>query len=132
MSQFSFEYFWPLKLCNDEIAVDYARKLATTNELFECSKLSVYNTNYRKGQYVLLPSSTNDKPEFGKIQKLLVSDQGKDAYLYYQKCSNHYCHDTDLFIVNDCEQFGIISTIKLPDYHPIEVERLISQAKENF
>ena len=79
---------------------------------------------------MLLPSSTNDKPEFGKIHKLLVSDQGKDAYLYYQKCSNHYCHDTDLFIVNDCEQFGIISTIKLPDYHPIEVERLISQAKK--
>ena len=114
-----------LRECTDQIAIDYARDLTTTTVFFECSKLSVYNTQYRKGQYVLLPSSTNEKPDFGKIEKLLICDQGQYAYLYCQNTVSCYCPDTDLYMVTDSEQFVIIPTYQLPDYYPLEVERLI-------
>ena len=91
--------------------------------------MSVYNTEYKRGQYVLLPNSTNEKPLFGKIFKLLCCEQGRYGYLYYQKTSNTYRPDTDLFIVTDCNQFGIIATDQLADYHTIEVERALLSIK---
>ena len=74
---------------------------------------------------MLLPNSTNSKPLFGLIYKLLCCEQGKSAYLYYVKTTNVYCEKSDLFIVKESDEYAIVPTIQLPDYHTIEVERVI-------
>ena len=110
-------------ICTDKIALDFLKTQKDIKALYECSKLSVFHTEYKQGQYVLLPGSTNTRPLFGKIVKLLCCDQGKYSYLYYQKTSHCYCTDTDLFMISSCEQFEIIATDHLPDFHTLEGDR---------
>ena len=35
-------------LCNDKIALDYATTLRETKLLYECSKMSIYGTDYKR------------------------------------------------------------------------------------
>ena len=62
--------------------------------IYECSKISLYGTQYKCGQYIILPESNNSIFHFGKIIKLLACE--KYCYLLYQETSNQYCQKTDL------------------------------------
>ena len=112
-------------LCTDKIALDYLKTQKDIKALYECSKMSVFQTEYKRDQYVVLPNSTNSKPLFGKIFKLLCCDQGKHSFLYYQKVNSMYCSKTDLFIVSDCGFFDIIAIEHLADFHTLEVRKRV-------
>lgn len=114
-------------VCNDKIATDYLKRHKNIKAFYECSKLSIFNTEYKQGQYVLLPESTNEKPLFGKIFKLLCCEQGKYGYLYIEKTTSSYNSNTDLYIVNESGQFDIIAAIQLPDYHSLDVVRVLCE-----
>ena len=68
----------------------------------------------------MLPESTNAKPSFGKIVKLLC-DNRNQGHLCYKLVSSVYCNDSDLYLVKEYEQYAIIPIIQLADYHTIEV-----------
>ena len=92
-------------VCNDKIATDYLKRHKNIKAFYECSKLSIFNTEYKQGQYVLLPESTNEKPLFGKIFKLLCCEQGKygchNASCYEKKCRhNFHSQHTPLKLTN--------------------------------
>ena len=106
------------KLCTDKFVTKYAKKIKIQEIFYECSKLSVFGTEYKHGQYIILPDSTNASPLFGKIYKLLTC--GKKCYLYYQLTSAIYCSKTDLFMITEEQKFDILPSFQLPDYHIIE------------
>ena len=113
------------KIADDDITKEFVERNKISGNLFECSKLSVWGTQYKIGQYVLLRNSTMEDPIFGKIVKLLCSlDQ---AYLMCQKTSNSYSPATDLFFVNDENLFEVIPSCQLAAYHPLE-SYLVSEA----
>lgn len=106
----------------DKIAMDFIERQNSLRAFYECSTLSVYSTEYKRGQYVLLPYSTNTNPLFGKVVKLLCCDKGKYGYLYYQKTKSSYSKDIDVFMVVDKDEFDIIATMQLAYFHPLEVK----------
>ena len=61
-----------LGICSDQIVLNYLKKFKVPGDsLYHCSKLIIYGTEYKKGNYIVLPNSTNTQPYFGKISKLL-------------------------------------------------------------
>ena len=106
------------KRCTDELVKDFVKTLPSPKILHECSKLSVHNTEYKNGQFVILPESSNTLPVFGKILKLLSCE--KFGYLYIQNTSNKYCPKTDLFYLTETQQFRIVPCMQLPCYHTLE------------
>ena len=86
--------------------------------IYECSKISLYGTQYKCGQYIILPESNNSIFHFGKIIKLLACE--KYCYLLYQETSNQYCQKTDLHFITEKKMYGIIPAHQLGDFHPIE------------
>lgn len=106
------------KRCTDKVVMDFVKTLPVPREIFECSKLSVHSTDYKCGQFVILSKSTNSCPLFGKIVKLLSCN--KYGYLYVQKTLSVYCPDTDLYFLNDTQQFEIQPCLQLPAYHTLE------------
>ena len=102
---------------NDRIVKEYAKKNKVAGDVFRCSRLTVFGTDYKSGEYVLLPDSTNNSPVFGKIANLFCSaDQG---YLKYQKTSNTYCMKLDIFYIKEEPGFDLIPVRQLADYHPL-------------
>ena len=120
------------KVCSDEVVLDFLKTSRVYGDvLFECTKLLIFGTQYHRGQYVLLPETTNTYPSFGKIMKLLYSEN-EFAFLKYQKTSNSYCSATDLYFITLKEDYGIICTKHIADFHPlglftINVENLLSK-----
>ena len=57
------------KYIKDDLAKDFGKTLKTPTVIYECSKLAVHGTEYKRGHYVILPESTNMFPVFGKISK---------------------------------------------------------------
>ena len=103
------------KICTQDIATSYVKTHKVYGgALHECSSLSVFGTAYKKGQYLVLPYSTNDYPRFGKIVQLLC-DQ-KHAYFIYKEQIASYCKLTDVFFVREQEKFDLISQKHLADY----------------
>ena len=81
--------------------------------MYECSKIAVFGTNYKKGQYVILPGSRNAILLLGKIEKLLCCLNF--GYVLYRKVRSEYCSNTDLFFVNDTDQLDILAIHQLAD-----------------
>ena len=106
------------KVCSNLIVKQYAKDLNIQQEIYECSRLSFHGTDYKCGQFILLPDSTNSSPSFAKICNLLCSDE--TCYLYYQKTTALYCKHTDLFFITEIDQFDVIQPIQLPSFHVIE------------
>lgn len=89
--------------------------------MYECSKLSVFGTEYKRDQYIILPQSTNVSLVFGKIAKLLCCEEY--AYFLYQKSIPRYCQKTDLHFIVEHQQdlnFELIASHHLPDFRPLE------------
>ena len=106
-------------ICQDEIAKNYLRNSSVPeNVLYECSKISVYNTEYRKGQFIVLPSSTNEHLVFGKIRKLLVCKKD-NAYFVYEKTTNSYDPISDLYIIHKQTELELIPQHQLACYYPL-------------
>ena len=107
-----------LKVCSDKVVLDYQKMFKVPgNKLHLCSKLSVFSTDYYVGQYIVLPSSTNAAPKFGKIQKLLSCT--KFAYFMYKKTQNVYCPKSDLYIITEDKDCDLVPQHKLPCYYPL-------------
>ena len=107
------------EVCTDTIVNDYLKKFKVAGgQLYECTKLIVFGTQYHVDQYCLLQGSTNNIPVFGKIAKLLCSQDS--AYLICQQTSNTYCHETDLFMVQEKNDYQLIATDSLAAFHPLE------------
>ena len=114
------------KIADGDVTKEFVNRNKVAGNLYECSRLSIWGTQYKIGQYVLLRNSTMEDPIFGKIIKLLCGqDQG---YLMCQKTTNSYSPGTDLFFVNDQNAFDVIPTCQLAAYHPLE-SYLVSEAK---
>ena len=105
------------KKCNDDIIKDFV-KTSSSRHLYECSKLIVFGTEYKPGQYVILPESSNASPSFGKIKTLLSCK--KFGYLIVQNTTNQYCPKTDLYYVIETQELKIVPCMQLPSYHPLE------------
>ena len=84
-----------------------------------CIVFVIYGFFY-SGQYIILPDSTNARPLFGKIVKLLIDDNNQ-AHLLYQKTNNAYCAVSDLYMIKEYRQYAITPIMQLADYHTIEV-----------
>ena len=107
-----------IKPCSDDIVQDYLKKETVQGDtLYECKNVSVFNTEYRVGQYILLPNSSHHSPVFGKIKKLLSCES--HAYFIFEKTSNRYDVDTDLFFLNGENILDIIPQYQLPSYYPL-------------
>ena len=108
-----------LKKCVDDNVQEYRENNRNDGGfLYECASLSFYNTEYKPGQFVILPNSSNISPKFGEIKKLLCSS--KYGYLVYKKTTNVYCSSTDLFMVNVTSHEAIIPVHHLGEFHPLE------------
>ena len=60
------------KISKSPIVADYIGKHNVSGGIiYTCSKISVFGTNYREGQVVILPNSDNKLMEFGEIVELL-------------------------------------------------------------
>ena len=110
-------------ICDDQIVKDYIKNNEVAGEvIFECKKLTIFGTMYKKGHYIILPESTNEHYVFGLIVKLLSCEDY--AYFLYKKCVPTYCPKTDLFFINEQQQklqkIDIILSHQLPDYRPLE------------
>ena len=56
--------------CHDKLSSDYIKKNEVQGgKLYECTKMSVYNTAYRVDQFVILPGSKNTNILLAKIHK---------------------------------------------------------------
>ena len=107
-----------IKPCSDDIVKNYLKKATVQGDtLYECKNISVFNTEYRVGQYILLPKSSHYSPVFGKIMKLLSCES--HAYFIFEKTSNRYDVDTDLFFLNGENILDIIPQYQLPCYYPL-------------
>lgn len=106
------------KVYSDEVVKNYVKTLKLPKVLYECSKLSIYGTDYRPDQFILLPESTNVKPVFGRISKLLSCQ--KFGYLYYEKTVSTYSPGADIFMIRGTEEFYIVPCQQLPTYRTIE------------
>ena len=106
------------KRCTDNIVKDFVKKLPSTRVIYECSKLSIHGTEYKPGQFVVLPESSNSLPIFGKIYKLLACE--KFGYLMFQKTSNKYCPNADLYFLTETQEFEIVPCMQLPSFHTLE------------
>ena len=72
-----------LEICNDEVTLEYLTKFSVPGGLlYECSSIAVYGTDYKKGQYIILPQSTNSNLIFGKIAKLLCCEKYSAKKIY--------------------------------------------------
>ena len=85
--------------------------------IYECSKMSIFGTVYKAGQFVILPS-TNDCLAFGKIIKLLSCEF--NAYFLYKKTIAVYCSNTDLYMIHEHEDYDIIPSHHLADFRPLQ------------
>ena len=107
-----------IKPCSDDIVKNYLKKATVQGDtLYECKNLSVFNTEYKIGQYILLPKSSHNSPVFGKIVKLLSCQS--HAYFIFEKTSNRYDVGTDLFFLNGENILDIIPQYQLPCYSPL-------------
>ena len=111
------------KQCHDKTALSFLESYEVSNGvLYECSTLKVFQTNYQKEQFVLLPGSKNSDLLVGKIEKLLCcSDYG---YLLYRNMQAEYCPKVDLLFVKDTNEFDVIPTHWLCDPRPLQVTEL--------
>ena len=113
--------------CSDKIVKDFVEKLLSPRVIYECSKLSVHGTEYKRGQYVILPESSNTLPVFGKIFKLLSCE--KFGYLIVQKTSSKFCQNTDLYYLTETQEFKMVPCMQLPSFHTLEAY-LVGEAKK--
>ena len=90
--------------------------------IYTCSTLAVFGTNYSKKQVVILPESDNNLMAFGLIEELLSCD--KHAYLLYNKLISVYCPKSDLYFVNESEDFDFIPIHQLGCFRPLETYEL--------
>ena len=105
-------------IATDKTVSEYLKSNKVVGEkLYVCDNLSVYGTDYIRGQYVILPNSTNSSMMFGRIVKLLCDEEF--AYIEYRKTSSYYDERTDLHIVTDSEVMGISATNHLADYRAV-------------
>jgi hypothetical protein len=108
-----------VEVCDDELVENYVKNSNNVeNVLYLCSNLTIFGTEYKVGEFVILPNSTNISPSFGKIKKLLCSQ--KNGYLMYQKTISVYCEKSDLFMISELSEDEIIPVEHLADYHPLE------------
>ena len=110
------------KVSTDIVVEDYLESEKIAGPLLECSKLSIFGTEYRVGHYIILPSSTNECFVFGRIVKLLCDEE--NAYFMYHESIPKYCPKTDLYFVDERPKkrrhYDIIMAHHLPDYRPLE------------
>ena len=120
------------KICRDRIVLNYQEAYDMSEEnLFECSKLIVFGTQYFKGQIILLPESSNNSPSFGQIVKLLSSEQ-EDAYFIYRKTLCTYDYKSDLYIIDLEKEHGVVMANHLADFHPLGLFTIYIKFTEIF
>ena len=103
------------KVCNDKIVQEFVNaNRISGNVLYLCSKISVYGTEYRKNNYIVLPGSKNSAMKFGKIVSLLCCIDY--AYFKYEETKVNYNADTDLHFVTGTQKYNIVPQYHLPDY----------------
>ena len=85
--------------------------------IYQCKKLIVFGTSYKKGHVVILPGSKNDVPLFGKIIQLLACENY--AYFLYKNVLATYCIKTDLFFIEELETDGFVPAHQLCDPRPL-------------
>ena len=116
------------KECTDDLTMKYLQDFKVAgNMLYECRTLSVWGTEYRVGQYVLIQGSTIDVPVFCIISKLLCCQ--KCAYLMLQKTSSVYCNKTDLYFISDESDYEVMPIEHLAAFHPLE-SYLVSEGQK--
>ena len=94
------------------------------HKLYVCSNLSVFNTEYKVGQFIVLPGSNNISPSFGVIKQLMCCE--KYGYLAYQQTSSTYCDRTDLFFITEEKQQCILPAhqLSIGNFRPLEGYRV--------
>ena len=107
-----------VKISDSDIVAGYIEKHNITGEIYTCSYLSVFGTDYQKDQVVILPESDNNRMEFGKIIELLSCQE--NAYVMYKKMSSIYCPMSDLYFLEELEAIDLIPTHQLACFRPLE------------
>jgi hypothetical protein len=72
----------------------------------------------KKGQLIVLPVSQSNLIEFGKITEILACK--KYAYFIYQKMTTTHCTLTDLYFVEEQENYEFIPSHQLGCFRPLE------------
>ena len=113
-------------IATDKTVSEYLKSNKVVGEkLYVCDNLSVYGTDYIRGQYVILPNSTNSSMMFGRIVKLLCDEEF--AYIEYRKTSS--CSSTEAPRLVDVEQVGTYSIKAHSRCYPsddVEVRRRVA------
>ena len=117
------------KVCDEAIVNDYLKQFKVAGGvMYECRNLTVFGTEYKLDQYCLLQGSKMNAPIFGKVSKLLCDQD--TAYLICQHTSNTYCAETDLFFVDEKNDYEIIGIDQLAAFHPLE-SYLVGESQRN-
>ena len=107
------------KTCNNEIVTEFLKTAKVHGGIFyECSMLVIHGTQYHKGQFVILPGSTNSHPIFGRIVKLLCDS--KFGYFMYEETSNVYCPDMDFFMIKIEKVKDVVKAKHISSHLPLE------------
>ena len=107
------------KKSDNTIVKDYLKKKNLESlVIWECSRLVVHGTAYKKGHIIVLPNSNNYSMIFGRITELLVSE--KHSYFLYRNIKSRYCSMTDLYFLEEIDSYDMIPSHHLGCFRPLE------------
>ena len=123
---------------DDKLVLDFLKDHNVPGaKMYQCSKLSVFSTEYKIDQFIVLPGSKNISPKFGRIKHLLCCQ--KYGYLVYQDTNSTYCENTDLFFITEGKEQRILPTYQLSigNFRPLEgylvgEQNLLSLSLRNY
>ena len=109
------------KISNNETVVEFLkRNKVDGGYIYSCNRLEVFGTEYKVGNYIVLPESKNSNVQFGQIIELLSCES--HGYLLLMKMLSEYCENTDLYFLTEQPIYEVIPTYQIHEYHPLEVE----------
>ena len=107
------------KICENEIVNNYLKKHNKEGlVIYECTKLVIHRTAYKKGHIIVLPNSNSYSMQFGKIVDLLVCKNY--AYFLFKNIRSTYCPMTDLYFLEEIESYDMIPSHQLGCFRPLE------------
>ena len=109
------------KVSRDNLVQTYLQSFKVPGGImYQCSKMTIYGTTYKSGEYLILPESTNSSLVIGKICSLLCCQEY--AYFKYQRNATSYCPKTDLYYVKGLPEYDIVASHHLADYRPLQAK----------
>ena len=107
------------KKCTDELVLKFLETVDVPGGvLYECKKLTVFGTSYKKDQFLILPEATNDAVCLGRIEKLLSCTEC--GYVVYEKTLCEYQPEIDLYMVTGLGYYSVVPLYQLPDPIPLQ------------